>query len=400
MSKITMRKLVIASAIIFSSLSLPMQAQLDGSGYYRAQNVSSGRYVSIIHNKSQSQLVTMEADLEATRTFKSWDMVSCDPSTIVYFEFTGQGKIGGYMMDTYNLCGQGTSTNEIMQRVLGIKYQTNKGYQFCASEGNLYRLGDVTSKIYSDVGELTVNGTSSNWFWNILPVNSTGESYFGVKPTVTAEGKYYATMYADFGFTPAASAQGMKVYYAEKVADGKVVIQEITGPVPASTPVIFLCPSDTPSGNRLDIAKNNATLPSSNVLSGVYFCIANGQSFHKDFVAYDPETMRVLGVCSDGRPGFVKKSASDFVSPYLMFRPSGAIPANTAYLKVPSGTPDELPLITAEEYAAGINGVTIDGNVASNITTLSGTTVRKNATSTAGLRPGVYIWTKKKIVVK
>lgn len=196
-----------------------MQAQLDGSGYYRAQNVSSGRYVSIIHNKSQSQLVTMEADLEATRTFKSWDMVSCDPSTIVYFEFTGQGKIGGYMMDTYNLCGQGTSTNEIMQRVLGIKYQTNKGYQFCASEGNLYRLGDVTSKIYSDVGELTVNGTSSNWFWNILPVNSTGESYFGVKPTVTAEGKYYATMYADFGFTPAASAQGMKVYYAEKVAD-------------------------------------------------------------------------------------------------------------------------------------------------------------------------------------
>ena len=396
-----MRKLIIASAIILSYLSLPIQAQLNGSGYYRAQNVSSGRYVSIIHNKSQSQLVTMDADLEATRTFKSWDMVSSDPSTIVYFEFTGQGKIGGYMMDTYNLCGQATSTYQIMQRVLGVRYQNNKGYQFCASEGgNIYRLGDVTSSVYKDVGELTVNGNSSNWFWNILPVTSAGDSYFGVKPTVTAEGKHYATMYADFGFTPAASAQGMKVYYAEKIADGKVVIKEITGPVPASTPVIFLCPSDTPSGNRLDIAKNNATRPSSNVLTGVYFCIANGQSFHKDYVAYDPETMRVLGVCSDGRPGFVKKSASDFISSYMMFRPSGAIPPNTAYLKVPAGSPDELPLITAEDYYAGISGVTIDGNDASDIITLSGMTVRKKATTTEGLRPGVYIWNKKKVVVK
>ena len=395
-----MRKLIIASAILLGCSCLPIQAQLNGSGYYRAQNVSSGRYVSIIHNKSNSQIVTMEADLQATRTFQSWDMVSSDPSTIVYFDFAGQGKIGGIMMDKYNLCGQGTSTYQIMQRELGIKYQNNKGYQFCASEGNLYRLGDVTSEFYNDVGELTINGESANWFWNILPVSSTGDCYFGVKPTVITEGKYYATMYADFGFTPAPSADGMKVYYAEKVADGKVVIQEITGPVPASTPVIFLCPSDTPSGNRLDIAKNDAKRPSSNALAGVYFCIDNGTSFHEDYVAYDPETMRVLGVCSDGRPGFVKKSASDFVSPYQYFRPSGAIPANTAYLKVPAGTADELPLITAEEYAAGIDGITVDSNIASDITTLSGVTVRKKATSTAGLRPGVYIWNKKKIVVK
>ena len=75
-----------------------------------------------------------------------------------------------------------------------------------------------------------------------------------------------------------------------------------------------------------------------------------------------------------------------------------AIPANTAYLVVPEGSPEEMPLMTYEEYAAGIEGVTIDGNVASDITTLSGMTVRKKATSTEGLRPGVYIWNKKKIV--
>ena len=83
-----------------------------------------------------------------------------------------------------------------------------------------------------------------------------------------------------------------------------------------------------------------------------------------------------------------------------MFRPSGAIPPNTAYLKVPAGSPDELPLITAEDYYAGISGVTIDGNDASDIITLSGMTVRKKATTTEGLRPGVYIWNKKKVVVK
>ena len=84
-----------------------------------------------------------------------------------------------------------------------------------------------------------------------------------------------------------------------------------------------------------------------------------------------------------------------------MFQPEvSAIPANTAYLKVSAGTPDELPLITAEEYAAGINGVKLDSNTASDITTLSGVTVRKKATSTAGLSPGVYIWNKKKVVVK
>ena len=111
--------------------------------------------------------------------------------------------------------------------------------------------------------------------------------------------------------------------------------------------------------------------------------------------------MRVLGVCGDGRVGFVKRPKSDLMCKYTMFQPEvSAIPANTAYLKVTPGTPDELPLITAEEYAAGIDGVKVDGNFASDILTLSGVTVRKKATSTAGLRPGVYIWNKKKIVVK
>ena len=164
-----MRKLIIASAIILSYLSLPIQAQLNGSGYYRAQNVSSGRYVSIIHNKSQSQLVTMEADLEATRTFKSWDMVSCDPSTIVYFDQTGTGTVANKPCKFFNLCGQGTSTMDIINFSLGVMDMGSNKYRcFARESGTIFYLGDEDS--YTDgVGYLTSSGNSSNSNWNILP---------------------------------------------------------------------------------------------------------------------------------------------------------------------------------------------------------------------------------------
>ena len=377
-------------------------AQLEGNGYYRVKNTLSNRYVSILHNKSNTEVMSGKAELGALRSFVSWDKVCSDPSTIVYFDKTGTGTVANKPCKFFNLCGQGTSTMDIINFSLGVMDMGSNKYRcFARESGTIFYLGDEDS--YTDgVGYLTSNGNSSNSNWNILPVTSTEDYYFGVKPTVEAEGKYYATMFAVFGFSPAASATGMKVYYVDKIWNGNVIIREIEGDVPAATPVIFLCPSASPSGNRLDIAKNSATLPSENLLSGVYFCINTGESYHKDWVSYDPKTMRLLGVCSDGRPGFVTKGESDFSKDYP-FQPKAsymAIPANTAYLVVPEGSPEEMPLMTYEEYAAGIEGVTIDGNVASDITTLSGMTVRKKATSTEGLRPGVYIWNKKKIVCK
>ena len=397
-----MRKYLLATAAMSLFMSTAAFAQLEGNGYYRVKNTLSNRYVSILHNKSNTEVMSGKAELGALRSFVSWDKVCSDPSTIVYFDKTGTGTVANKPCKFFNLCGQGTSTMEIINFSLGVMDMGSNKYRcFARESGTIFYLGDEDS--YTDgVGYLTSNGNSSNSNWNILPVTSTEDYYFGVKPTVEAEGKYYATMFADFGFSPAASATGMKVYYVDKIWNGNVIIREIEGDVPAATPVIFLCPSASPSGNRLDIAKNSATLPSENLLSGVYFCINTGESYHKDWVSYDPKTMRLLGVCSDGRPGFVTKGESDFSKDYP-FQPKAsymAIPANTAYLVVPEGSPEEMPLMTYEEYAAGIEGVTIDGNVASDITTLSGMTVRKKATSTEGLRPGVYIWNKKKILVK
>ena len=392
-----MKKYLLASAASLL-MSTAAFAQLGENGYYRVQNNATSRYVGIIHDRSETEVVTTQADLNALRAYKNWDWVESDPATIIFIEKKSSGTTNGKTYYNCNLHGQGTNTYSIINYDIKILDMGGKYRCYVVYNGTQY-LSELSESSSAVVNKLNINN-SSTWDWNILPVSSSGSNYFGVKPTVTADGKYYATMYAHWGFTPVSAST--KAYYVEKVENGYAVIRQISGAVPAVTPVIFECAGATAADNKLDIAINSATLPSANKLSGVYFCIDNGQSFHKDYVAYDPATMRVLGVCSDGRPGFIKKDVSDFTVPhdFRFFMAKGAIPPNTAYLKVPSGTPDELPLITAEEYAAGINGVTIDGNVASNITTLSGTIVRKNATSTAGLCPGVYIWNKKKIVVK
>ena len=393
-----MRKYFISAALSLLAFS-SANAQLGESGFYRVQNKNTSRYVGIIHNRSESQIITTQADLNALRAYKSWDWVVSDPATVIYIEKKGSGTTSGKTYYNCNLHGQGTNTYSIINYDIKVMDIGGKYRCYVVYNGTQY-LSELPTSSSDVVNKLNIN-EKTTYDWNILPLSSSGSNYFGVKPTVTANGKYYATMYASWGFSPVSTAT--KAFYVEKVENGYAVIRKINGAVPAATPVVFECAGATAADNKLDIANNTATLPSANKLSGVYFCIDNGQSFHRDFVAYNPATMRVLGVCCDGRPGFVKKKVSDFTVPdeFWMFMAEGAIPANTAYLKVPEGTPDELPLITAEEYAAGIDGVTVDSsNTASDITTLSGVTVRKKATSTDGLRPGIYIWNKKKIVVK
>lgn len=394
-----MKKNIFVSAAMFLLTTTAAYAQLGDNGYYRVQNTVTQRYVGIIHNRSESEFISGKADLNALRAYKSWDWVESDPATIIYFEKIGSGTTAGKKYDVCNLYGQGTNTRSITSHDIRVVDMGGKYRCYVSYQGTQYLSENKNVSSTAATNKLDIN-VNSTYNWNILPVSSTGSCYFGVKPTVEAQGKYYATMYADWGFTPASSST--KAYYVEKVANGYAVIREITGEVPAKTPVIFECAGEKAVNNKLDIARNSAKLPTANKLSGVYFCINNGQSFHKEFVAYDPATMRVLGVCSDGRPGFVKKSVDDFVveQDFRLFKAKGAIPANTAYLVVPEGTPDELPLVTAEEYAAGIDDVTMGTTTRSDVVTLSGVVVKRNATSVEGLPSGIYIWNKRKIVVR
>lgn len=393
-----MRKNIFVTAALVMLTVSAAYAQFNSDGYYRVQNSATQRYVGIIHNRSESQVITTQADLAALRAYKDWNWVESDPATIIYFEKRGENKVNGKKVDVCNLYGQGTSTRSITNYDINLVNVGGKYRCYVQYQGTQY-LSERSASSTAATNRLDIN-TNSTWNWNILPVSSAGSCYFGVKPTVEAQGKYYATMYADWGFTPASSST--KAYYVEKVANGYAVIREITGEVPAKTPVIFECAGEKAVDNKLDISKNNAKLPTVNKLNGVYFCIDNGQSFHRDSVTYNPAIMRVLGVCSDGRPGFVKKCVDDFVvePDFKYFKPKGAIPANTAYLVVPEGTPDELPLVTAEEYAAGINDVTMSPATSSDVVTLSGVVVKRNATSVEGLPSGIYIWNKRKIVVR
>lgn len=383
-----MRKNIFVTVALFALTNVAAFAQLGKDGYYRVQNAMTGKYVGIIHDKSESEIMTTKADLRALRAYKDWSWVESDPATIVYFERSGSG---------FNLHGQGTNTATIIGYGMNIKDQGGKYLCYVNYNGTHY-LSENDRDRDKVTARLDINSNTRDWY--IWPVSSSSDCYFGVKPTVEANGKYYATMYADWGFTPATSST--KAYYVEKVENGCAVIREITGPVAASTPVIFECASAKAVDNKLDIAVNDASKPAGNQLSGVYFCIDVGVDPHIDYVAYNPATMRVLGTCSDGRPGFVKKSASDFTVPdaFKTFMAKEAIPANTAYLVVSEGTPDELPLVTAEEYAAGIDDIKVDTNTASDIVTLSGVVVRRNATTAQGLPAGIYIWNKRKIVVK
>lgn len=371
--------------IVLAALSLcqPAKSQLTENGFYRVQNTATNRYISIVDDKSYTQILTTSPDLYALRTIYTYDKVLTDPSTVFYIEKRSYDNT--YSSDICNIYGQGVDMYKIISHYLYIRDETkgtgNK-YRAFAVESGVYYLCDLTGT--SDNGALGTNKT--NKFWKINPFGPDTDNYFGVKPTVEADGKYYATLYCGFAYNH--YSEGMKSYVVDRIWDGKVVIRQIEGTVPRLTPVIIECGSADFSENRLDFTLDKGTSILSNQLKGAMFNIYYRD--HNNRVLNDPNTIRVFGICSNGKPGFISKSTSELVS----------LPANTAYLQVPSGSPAEMPIMSYEEYLAGIDGVTIDDNITSDITTLSGVTVRKQATSTDGLRPGMYIWNKKKIFVR
>lgn len=308
-------------ALLLSSAVFPLSAQLTGDGYYRIQNTYTGRYITIIDNHGSINVATTSADFGALKTVRPFDEVVCDPGTILYIE-----KKGG--ANEYNFIGQGTNAHDIVGYYLKLKKNSNNDAYKAYQEKSLVRtyLNDVDTK--NDYGVVLTNDPDLR-DWNILPLSAGGSNYFGVRPDISVGALYYDSFFAGFPFKP--YSEGVKVYYIHRVVKDQAVYKELTGIVPASTPVLVVCNSPAPAENRLDIVSSTLAAPTDNLLRGAYFNIANGK-VHVNRVAYDPETMRVLGVCSDGTPGFVTADL-DF------------IPANQMYLLVPKGTPAELRLV-------------------------------------------------------
>lgn len=317
--------------LVCQFLCLVVFAQLNGDGYYRIRNLGSQRYIIVTDNKGSINVSSTSADLGAVKMYRGFENVVSDPGSILYVN-----EVAGL----YRFNSQGTDTHEIIGYDLKLKKQTDGSYLAYQEESfvRLY-LCDARKENTEDGVLSTKSDATTHRNWQFLPVSAAGNEYFGVTSELSYEGSYYSTLYASFPFTFASS--GMTAYYVSAVENGVAVMDELpNGAVPASVPVIIRASSSAPTDNRLHIGANSATKPGDNKLGGVYF--HNTSKTHNNLTPYNPETMRVLGLTSTGKLGFVKADMD-----YL--------PANKAYLNVPAATPDEVLLMTRPEYDVYMN---------------------------------------------
>lgn len=313
------------------------------SGYYRVQNTQTTRYIRVIDNKGWVDLATSNADLGALETKKHFENVVSDPASIIYITPAGDG---------YNFESQGTTSYSIIGYYVKLWDNKNGTYRAYAQHGSMVKyLNDEKST--RDDGVVLTTGSYRDWY--IKPVSQADGEYFAFKPTVTAEGCHYTSFYAAFPFTLPA---GMTAYYVKIVDGDKAVLEEIKdGKVPASTAVYVKCKSKNYADNKITIGKNGAASITGNLMKGVYF--NNGTNLHKNQLAYNPNTMRVLGVMSDGKLGFITANI-DF------------IPANTAYLTVPANSPREIKLIPESEYDTSVDELQYNAELSYKIYNMQG----------------------------
>ena len=370
------------------------QAQLSGAGYYRVKNVTSGRYMSLSDNQSRGvDFNSCTADCGAMQTSKIMDNIYSDPGSIFYLD-----HISGV---SYNVVGQGTSLHDIINYYIYISpvgsyykiYQEQKGQRITLSD-----FDDVEE----DESYVATTGGKTTWY--ITPLNTT-DNYIGVKPTISVGDKHYAAVFAGYPYT---LGTGMKAYYINKVIEkeGVVIIKELTGTIPANTPVLIECSSTDISKNQITPVLNSDAVPSDNLAIGVYFCLGDRWSAHYNSTKFDPATMRVLSLNTYGNLA-VSTSTQNLKT--VMIEPRGAdgkhltvtaIPANSWYIPVSSSAPSELKLVTAEQYVTGIKDITVKPASLYNVYTLEGVQIKKNATSISDLHQGIYVINGKKVVIK
>lgn len=323
-----MKKFLLLSTLLSAAISA--YPDWTGAGYYRVENFATERWISIIDNKGSISIGTSSADTHAISLVSDQSEIVTDAGSVLY--------IKNMSSDYYEIEAQGTSIYQIIDHYLQLEeHGTSDGQKkyraFGTIAGQKGYLADV-GRFGNGELDIATDPDKPNAEWLILPILSTGANYFGVTPDINASGKNYTTLYSSFPYGAASASSGMKFYYIGRVDNGMAEMIEINGNVPAGSPVIIQCPGSRASENRLEVGVNASQL-SGNSLSGVYFDLKDGGL--NNYVAYDPNTMRVLGTCSDGTLGFVKANIS-------------IIPANTAYLKVPSGSPAELKCVSTQEF--------------------------------------------------
>ena len=314
-------------------------------GFYRARNTVTGRYITVTDDYGRIDLASTTADLGAIQTWGTFDKVVSNPGSVIYSEYNPSAP-------GYRLYCQGTDTYKIISYYLSIiKPDDDEPHLWIYAKKSgmvAYLCDEVNAGVdSSSVEKYTTDKKIDTRLWDAIPLTTTGENYFGMKPTLAYGGAYYLSFMASFPFS--LHSPGMNVYYVNQVdARLKVAVMREIGKdksdVPGATPLIARCSSDNPSANRLDIHNSASQTPSDNMLRGVYFMKRVGrtdrladQNPHTDVVKNDTATMRVLGILPDGSLGM-----KVYQGLYM--------PKNSAYLSVAPGSPKELRLVSEEEY--------------------------------------------------
>ncbi len=367
---------------IAASLSLYAFADFTEAGYYRIHNFKTARYASVIDNRGRIDYMNTTADLQAIKLQKNFDEVCSDPASVLYVSKEG---------NDYQIEAQGTGLYQIIKHYLKLKTAgSHDGVQLYNAYGEMSGavkyIGDGNFFLSSDLGDMVTHAKGDYIKWFITPVSPETENFFGIQPTVEVDGKYYTTMLASFPYSP--YSDGIKSYYVKNHYNGMILLEEVKGIVPANTPVLIECSTENPATNRLTIG-GNGTKIADNKLKGVYFnCEIYG---HENQVAYDKETMRVLGTCADGTLGFIKDETLDF------------IPANKCYIRVDKGSPDEYKMVSASEFEADVEELSIDASTSpADVYNIHGQVVLRNALPEQinSLPAGIYISNGKKYMVR
>jgi len=333
--------------LIAAVCTLSANAQLSGDGYYRAQSSEQGRYINVMDNRGSVNLQTTDADMGALCTRLGFENIVSDPASIIYIKKMTTG---------YDFQTQGTGSYAIISYEVKLTDMGDNKYWCSASHAGMTKyLADelileyMATEEEKQKGHLVTNITpdyqgGKYLDWNIIPVSAEG-SYFGLQPSVAAGDSYYQTFYAAFPFT--FYSEGMTAYYVSEIreAAGKVIIEEVTGGVPASTPVIIKCSAQDAASNKLNVGASASGTTSGNKLTGNYFCNPDAGS-HTNVVAFDPTTMRVLGTAADGSLAFVNNVDLAY------------IPANTAYITVSAAAPAVMKVVTADQA----DGITLQAD--------------------------------------
>lgn len=335
--------------LLTAIMALPMLAQYTGEpGFYRIKNNGAAkRYISVANNKIEKRAKQVEINsgyaqtisVYALRTVK--DPIS-DPGTIIYISgASGDLALQAQGMNTSNLLGQ----YHLMcsDKTLYSEYKGNSVYLVDNNEEEVSKNAEVrivTNKT------LRQDGYGAYASWDVTKVDN-DKQYFGVAPELQVGDKYYTTLFTSFAYELPA---GVKAYVVDAHAydcqEPVAELKEVTGTVPAATPVILECTSNKTEDNKLKPLVNSPAAVAANELKGLYFCFYltwknkemdpadedydfSWYAEIKNVVNYNANTMRVLGTVNGQLALIPAKNAQLEVTNMGKY-----LPANKAYFTI------------------------------------------------------------------